>query len=384
MKFSIVIPTYNRAGELRATLRSLSKLESPDPWEVIVADNNSTDDTRQVVLDAATGFPVELRYVFEREQGRSAALNAAIRESRGSIIVTTDDDVRVAPDWLSHASDALERFDCDYVGGRVLPLWGAPRPEWIPNHGGKQWAVIALLDYGDEPIPFFTQAHRVPLGVNMAFRREAFDRAGLWDNRVGRRKGTLLGQEVREWMSRARDAGLRGWYAPAMTVRHVIQADRLNKRYFRRWYHWNGISRALMYRNAWIDMQAPESAEPRFLSRTALPRRPALLLPQGGARGAPDARAGVARRRGSQLRCRVVVVVLQRRRGAALEGSPPDAAAKQQGKAGRGAGHLDPSRDWLTNLERRHERVVIGNRAFRVEHFGACHGEVRRVLRYHT
>ncbi len=303
MKFSIVIPTYNRAEELRATLQSLSELEPPDSWEVIVADNNSTDDTGQVVRDAAPGFPVELRYVFEREQGRSAALNAAIRESRGSIIVTTDDDVRVAPDWLSHASEALERLDCDYVGGRVLPLWGAPRPEWIPNHGGKQWAVIALLDYGDEPIPFFTQAHRVPLGVNMAFRREAFDRAGLWDNSVGRRKGTLLGQEVREWMSRARDAGLRGSYAPAMTVRHVIQADRLNKRYFRRWYYWNGISRALMYRNAWIDMQAPESAEldfsrvphflgvPRFFYRKAVRevRRMLVQAWRGDAVGSFDA-----------------------------------------------------------------------------------------------
>ena len=84
MKFSIVIPTYNRAEELRATLQSLSALETSDPWEVIVADNNSTDDTSQVVREAAPGFPVELRYVFEREQGRSAALNAGIRASARS------------------------------------------------------------------------------------------------------------------------------------------------------------------------------------------------------------------------------------------------------------------------------------------------------------
>ena len=298
MKFSIVIPTYNRAEELRATLQSLSELEPPDSWEVIVADNNSTDDTGQVVRDAAAGFPVELRYVFEREQGRSAALNAAIRESRGSIIVTTDDDVRVAPDWLSHASEALERLDCDYVGGRVLPLWGAPRPEWIPNHGGKQWAVIALLDYGDEPIPFFTQAHRVPLGVNMAFRREAFDRAGLWDNSVGRRKGTLLGQEVREWMSRARDAGLRGFVRAGddRPARHpgrspeqaLLPALVLLERH---------QSRADVPQRLDRHAGAGERGA-RFLSRAALPRCPALLLPQGGARGASDG----ACRRGVETR----------------------------------------------------------------------------------
>ena len=261
MRFSIVIPTYNRADELRATLSSLSSLSSDAPWELLVVDNNSRDATRDVVTEAARHFPVELRYLLEPEQGRSAALNAGIRASRGEIVVTTDDDVRVEPDWLDRAGDALASLQCDYVGGRVLPLWGAPRPDWVPDHGGKQWAVIALLDYGPEPIPFFTRAHRVPLGVNMAFRREAFDRAGLWDNSVGRRKGTLLGQEVREWMFRAREVGLRGSYAPALVVRHVIQQDRLRKQYFRRWYYWNGISRALLYRNAWIDMQAPESTD---------------------------------------------------------------------------------------------------------------------------
>jgi hypothetical protein len=118
--------------------------------------------------------------------------------------------------------------------------------------------VIALLDLGPEPIPYFRDPHRVPIGVNMAFRREAFERAGLWSNRVGRRKGTLLGQEVREWALRAHAAGLRGYYVPTMVVRHVVHQERLNKQYFRRWYYWNGVSRALMYRDAWIDMEAPE------------------------------------------------------------------------------------------------------------------------------
>jgi glucosyl-dolichyl phosphate glucuronosyltransferase len=264
MKFSVVIPTYNRADELRDTLTSMSRLASTDQWELLVVDNNSSDATPDVVREAARNFPVDLHYVFEPEQGRSAALNAGIGRSRGDIVVTTDDDVRVDPDWLERAGEALETLRCDYVGGKVLPLWGAPRPQWIPDHGGRQWAVIALLDYGPDPIPFFTQAHRVPLGVNMAFRREAFDRAGLWSNGVGRKKGTLLGQEVREWMYRARAAGLRGSYAPSMTVRHVIPGDRLNKRYFRRWYYWNGVSRALLYRDAWIDMQAPESTDVDF------------------------------------------------------------------------------------------------------------------------
>jgi glucosyl-dolichyl phosphate glucuronosyltransferase len=258
MKFSVVIPTYNGAKELPETLRSLAALTTAAAWELIVVDNNSTDETREIIMAASHGFPVELRYVLETEQGRSAALNAGIRQARGDIIATTDDDVRVAPDWLDRAAEALDALGCDYVGGKVLPIWRGPQPAWIPNHPGRQWAVIALLDFGSEPIPYFTDPHCVPIGVNMAFRREAFERAGLWDNGVGRRKGTLLGQEVRKWALRAHAAGLRGYYVPAMVLRHVVHRERLNKRYFRRWYYWNGVSRALMYREAWIDMQAPE------------------------------------------------------------------------------------------------------------------------------
>jgi glycosyltransferase involved in cell wall biosynthesis len=279
MTYSIVIATYNRARDLRDTLASLASLQPDGAWEVIVVDNNSPDDTKQVVLEAAKTFPVELRYLFEHQQGRSPALNAGIRAARGGIIATTDDDVRVPPDWLNQAADGLRRLGCDYVGGRVLPIWGGARPTWLPDHGGKQWAVIALLDYGAAPIEFGT---RVPLGVNMAFRRDAFDRAGLFDPHTGRRAGTLLGQEVREWCIRARQAGVRGFYIPEMSLRHIIPGDRLNKKYFRRWFYWRGISRAMLYERAGLDMEAPEQTTldfstvphiagvPRYLYRKAL------------------------------------------------------------------------------------------------------------------
>jgi glycosyltransferase involved in cell wall biosynthesis len=261
MKYSIVIATYKRAADLSETLRSLAHLKPDGPWEVIVVDNNSPDDTRAVVDDAARTFPVELRYVFEGQQGRSPALNAGIRVSRGAIVVTTDDDVRVPADWLNSAAEGLARLGCDYVGGRVLPIWGGPRPAWLPDHGGKQWAVIALLDYGPEPIEFGT---RVPLGVNMAFNRDAFARAGLLDPDTGRRAGTLLGQEVREWCIRARKAGVRGFYVPEMVVEHIIPADRLTKAYFRRWFYWRGISRARLYERSGLDMEAPEQTTMDF------------------------------------------------------------------------------------------------------------------------
>jgi glycosyltransferase involved in cell wall biosynthesis len=278
MKFSVVIATYNRAADLRETLASLAKLTPRGDWEVVIVDNNSTDDTRRVLREAAAQFPVELRYLSEARQGRSPALNTGIRSARGGIIATTDDDVRVASDWLDRAAEGLERTGGDYVGGRVLPIWRGTRPGWLSNRPGKQWAVIALLDYGPEILEF---GIRVPLGVNMAFTRAAFERVGLFDPDTGRRAGTLLGQEVREWCIRARKVNVRGFYLPAMAVQHIIPESRLTKRYFRRWFYWRGISRAMLYERARLDMEEPESTTldfstvphlfgvPRYLFRSA-------------------------------------------------------------------------------------------------------------------
>jgi len=277
---SVIIPTYNRAGDLLESLESLAEMSSAHPWELIVVDNNSTDDTRLLVEEVAKTFPVELRYVFEPEQGRCAALNAGIRQCRGEVVLTTDDDVRVEHDWIDNAVQGLNTLDCDYIGGRVLPVWQGSRPRWISAGPGRLWAVIALLEYGPEPIEFGQRY--VPLGVNMAFRKKCFGTAGLWDNRLGRKAGTLLGQEVREWTVRARAAGLKGFYWPAFSIHHCIPADRLNKEYFRRWFYWHGVSRALLYQQAGLDMEAPEAVGtdfskvphvlgvPRYLYRTGL------------------------------------------------------------------------------------------------------------------
>jgi glucosyl-dolichyl phosphate glucuronosyltransferase len=279
MRFSIIIPTYNRCTELRKTLLSVAGLSTNRSWEVIVVDNNSTDDTPELVREIASNFPGELKYVFEAEQGRCAAMNAGIVASCGEILATVDDDMYVERDWLEQAEQALDRLACDYVGSRVLPIWSGPRPKWLPDRGGRHWSVIGLVDYGSEPLEFGKRV--LPSGI-MAFRRDVFSRAGLWDNSVGRKAGTLLGQEVREWSWRAKGAGLRGFYAPQMVVHHRIPTDRLSKNYFRRWFYWHGVSRAVLYEQFRIDMEAPEETTldfskvphiagvPRYMFRTFL------------------------------------------------------------------------------------------------------------------
>lgn len=279
MKFSVIIPTYNRADELRKTLDSLSELSVSKAWEVIVVDNNSNDDTAKVVADLSKTFPVELRYLFEGKQGKPAALNSGIAIARGDLIAFTDDDHRFERDWLQQALIGLERFGCDYVGGKILPLFEGASPPWLSTASARHRAVIGMADYGSQAHQF---ADKPAMGGNLVVRRDAFSRVGLWNNQLGRRGKTLLGQEQREWCMRARAMGLQGVYIPEMVVYHIVPVERLRKQYFRRWFYWHGISRAILHENFGLDMESPEdtlldfskvpriAGVPRYMFRTCL------------------------------------------------------------------------------------------------------------------
>lgn len=248
---TVLIATYNRAALLDDTLTCIAKMPvSPGlRWDTIVVDNNSRDNTREVVERHAARFPVPLRYVFEPRQGRSSALNAGIQQARGTVLAFTDDDVRVTDGWLDAATTPLLlRTDTSlaYTGGPVRPIWGAPPPRWLDLSRGDLWGTIAIQDHGSRRF-IYEEARKVPLGANMAVRRDVFDVIGGFRADLGRTSGRLvLGQEVPELLLRARAAGLRGLYVPEMEVHHHVPARRLTRRYFRGWWFGKGISRAAL------------------------------------------------------------------------------------------------------------------------------------------
>jgi glycosyltransferase involved in cell wall biosynthesis len=251
-RISVVIPTFNRATLLGETLDRLSTItpRCTEPWEVVVVDNNSTDETPAVVSSRQGAFPVPLRYLFERVQGRSNALNAGISATSSEVLVFIDDDVMVAERWLDEAIAPLldPAGSIDYTGGPVHPIWEAPRPAWLPSDRADLWGTIAILDYGPEAFTF-EERRRVPLGANMAVRRTLIDRIGGFSPRLGRSSGRqILGQEVPEFLARARADGARGIYVPAMVVDHHVPSKRLTKSYFRRWWYGKGRSRSELER----------------------------------------------------------------------------------------------------------------------------------------
>lgn len=249
---SVLIATYNRARLLDETLASLARMRvSPSlRWEVIVVDNNSADDTPQVVSRQTERFPVPLRYVFESRQGRSSALNAGIEKAAGAVLAFTDDDVLVDDGWLDAACQALTGVDSSigYAGGPIRPIWEIDPPRWLDLSRGDLWGTIAIQDHGARPF-VYEEGGKVPLGANMAVRRSVFARVGGFRADLGRTGGRLvLGQEVPELLIRARQTGVRGMYVPAMELRHHVPARRLTRSYFRKWWFGKGVSRAALDR----------------------------------------------------------------------------------------------------------------------------------------
>jgi glycosyltransferase involved in cell wall biosynthesis len=240
---TIIICTYNRAALLAQSFASLAGLR-PRPglsWEVLVVDNNSTDDTAAVVEQARRTFPAPIRYIFEGRQGKSIALNTALAATAAPAIVFTDDDVRVPPHWLdAGVQPLLEPGGPDYTGGPVKPWWETPPPRWLDT-SGNLGATIAVLDYGNEPF-VFEDRPAIPLGVNMAVRQSVIERVGGFHPNLGRTGKSLLGQEQAEFFQRCRRAGVRGAYVPEMWLEHFVPSERLTLRYFARWWYWKGIS----------------------------------------------------------------------------------------------------------------------------------------------
>ena len=283
---SVVIATRNRAGLLADTLGALIDQTWPrDRFEIVVADNDSTDRTPAIV-DAARqrAAAPAIRYLHVTARGKSHAVNAALREARGDLLALTDDDVLPEPDWIAGVARAFDDPQVDFVAGRILPRWEMPPPPWMSP---ALYGVLAVPDNGETPreIRLDGDGAVIPIGANMAMRKTVVDRIGGLRADLGKLDGTLRTGEDHELYLRMIHAGYRGRYEPAATVRHWVPRERLVRPYFRRWLHQNGRDVARL-ETAYTTTLRRWLGVPRYLWRQAIADAVAAI----GAALAGDAR----------------------------------------------------------------------------------------------
>lgn len=269
---ALAICTYNRAESLRRVLESLAELSSVHvDWQLFVIDNNSRDETKDVVLSFSDRLPIT--YCFEGEQGLSAARNHALRvTAEFTHLLFTDDDVRVDPNWLAAYSEAFERYPAaGYFGGRVLPFYPAGKPNWLHDES------LALIDgllvrfhFGDEIRPF-KDSEQTPFGASFALSRTCIDRVGHFRTDLGVKGGIPGRGEEADYMERAIALGEKGIYVGSAVVNHATDPTRLTLGYLYRY----GIQKGIAARRMGSTQQAS------FLRALSFAARGALQLVKG-------------------------------------------------------------------------------------------------------
>lgn len=241
MQLDVIIPTYNRQDLLPLALNSLFAAEMPPGLEVVVTvvDNNSTDGTRLVIESFQKKFGERIRYCFERQQGRSHALNAGITATTGDLVGIIDDDEEIDAKWYKTAFEAFTTRDLDFIGGPYIPRWSITPPEWLPpKYGG----VVGWVDGGQTEVPFDSNYPGILMGGNAVFKRSVLLKVGLYKTWLGRTDKGLLTGEDEELYGRLLAAGATGMYLPNLIIYHHVPSERLTKSYFRRWCFWRGVS----------------------------------------------------------------------------------------------------------------------------------------------
>jgi glycosyltransferase involved in cell wall biosynthesis len=284
---SVLICTFNRARLLRETLGALQSMVPPADCavEIVIVDNNCTDNTPAVVAESAANGPFPVVSLHEVRQGKSFALNRGLAHAQGDILALTDDDVLPSADWLQRIVEAFRTREVSFVFGKVLPLWGAvPPPDLLTPPAQAIWGPLAICDYGDSPVDYVADKfdQRLPIGANLAFSRHALSAIGGWRTDLGKVNNTLISGEDHEIFLRMRRAGhYAGYYDPEITVRHYVPAARLTRPYFRQWFFWHGKTQALMLEDLFPELNVETvptiAAVPRFLYRQSLQELVAYL-----------------------------------------------------------------------------------------------------------
>lgn len=248
---SFIICTYNRADYLDGTLKTLVQSAKGQPVEILVVDNNSSDQTRRVCKNFTAeaeeiSSDPPLHYILETNQGLSYARNRGIAEANAPVIIFLDDDITVpnafTGSWLSFFDGHPE---ARAAGGKIHVQFDDPRPKWMSHF------LLPLLghhDHGDS-IKLYSNKN-YPFGGNMAFKASIFDEYGTFNTELGRIGSDLKASEEKEFFERLQRDNIKIYFVPEALLFHRVNSFRLTKDYIRRQAVGLGQSIALQLKHA--------------------------------------------------------------------------------------------------------------------------------------
>jgi len=265
-KVSIIVSTYSkdRAEHLSECIASL-KRQTLSPAEIILV----LDPCPELIDFYKLKFP-DVKIVVSQEPGLSNARNIGVKNAEGELIAFIDDDAVADEYWLERLVKNYEDPEIIGVGGQIKPLW-KNNPKWFPEE--LNW-IIGCTYKG---FPENQTSIRNPIGCNMSFRREAFEKVGYFRHDIGRVNRKLLSGEEMEFSVRVLEKipGSRIVYEPSAIVYHKIDEKRANLRYICKRSFYEGFSKALIIstRKKLSRTLSTENWYLKYLLKTAIPLR---------------------------------------------------------------------------------------------------------------
>jgi len=262
IKISAIICTLNRAEYLRESIGSLLDQTLPKTcYEILIVDNGSTDETKEMVLREFNGVQ-NLRYFYEPILGLSQARNTGWIHAVGEYVAYLDDDATASLQWLEKILHVFKTVKPEpaCVGGRIEPMWETPRPSWLSN---RMLTCLGVLDLSDSPMTL-DDSHWL-FGGNSAYPRHLLEGVGGFQTSLGRKGNKLLSSEEILLHQQLKQRGYRYYYHPEVAIRHHVPSFRLTKSWFiRRWY-WQGVSNAVTA----IHLESPQTLKRLWMGISA-------------------------------------------------------------------------------------------------------------------
>ncbi|MEH2299630.1 MAG: hormogonium polysaccharide biosynthesis glycosyltransferase HpsE [Nostoc sp.] len=245
LDFTVAIPTYNGESRLPELLERLqNQLHTENlSWEIIVVDNNSTDNTAKVVQTYQQNWRClyPLKYCFEARQGAAYARKRVVAEAKGRFIGFLDDDNYPVSNWVSAAYAFGEKYPkAGAYGSQIHPDWEVEPPENFQRIA----PFLAITERGNFALLYEASKKLLPPSAGLVVRRQAWLES-LPDKSIltGRVKGNMLTSEDLEMLSYIQKAGWEIWYNPEMEISHKIPSSRLQKDYLIPFFRGIGLSR---------------------------------------------------------------------------------------------------------------------------------------------
>lgn len=233
MKFSFITCTYNREKYLGQTLKSVCEQTFPvGKYEILVIDNNSTDNTADVCKEYQERYPDRQFFYFkETNQGFSFALNRGIREAKGEYIVFVDDDETIQPVHLERLDIHLkENTQAELIASPVIPVYESGEPAWMSHF--TQRLIGGYFNQGDKVKVL--DANHYPGTGHTIIKRELYEKYGYYNTELGRKGTSLIGAEDKDMFNRLKNNGISAYYFPDIPIYHHIPPAKTTDDFFNR------------------------------------------------------------------------------------------------------------------------------------------------------